>query len=394
MRAGIAMLITGYVLSQFYRAFLPVMAPVLQTDLGATPESLGRASGLWFLAFAAMQIPVGWGLDRLGPRRTAAWLLGFGAGGGAALFAVAAEPWHIQAAMVLMGIGCSPVLMGAFFIIAKSFPPAVFGTFAGAVIGIGSIGNIAGSLPMAWAVENLGWRETMWGLAALTFAVAGMIFALVEDPERAPDHGTQKGSLLTLLAMPALWAILPLMFVNYAPAAGLRGLWAGPYLSDVFGMNTSGIGLVTLAMGIAMIIGNFAYGPLDRVFGTRKWVIFFGNLASGLSVLALWAFPSSGVWAVTMLLASAGLFGASFPLMMAHARAFFPAHLTGRGVSLMNLFGIGGVGLFQFSSGWVFEAAKEAGSDPVTAYRALFLFFGLPVLMGLVVYLFSRDRLD
>ncbi|SMH48037.1 MFS transporter [Maritimibacter sp. HL-12] len=394
MRAGIAMLVAGYVLSQFYRAFLPVMTPVLQADLGATPEALGRASGLWFLAFAAMQVPVGWALDQLGPRRTAAWLLGLGAGGGAVLFALASEPWHIQAAMVLMGIGCSPVLMGAFFIIAKTYSPKVFGTLAGAVIGIGSIGNIAGSLPMAWSVESFGWRETLWGLSVLTLVVAVLILVLLRDPPRAADHGTQKGSMLTLLAMPALWAIFPLMFVNYAPSAGLRGLWAGPYLSDVFGMDAAGIGKVTLAMGIAMIVGNFAYGPLDRIFGTRKWVILVGNFGSAAAVFTLWFWPVSGVWAVTLLLAATGLFGASFPLIMAHARAFFPPHLTGRGVSLMNLFGIGGVGLFQFSSGWVFEAAKVADGDPVAAYRALFLFFGLPVLVGLVVYLFSRDRLD
>ena len=39
-----------------------------------------------------MQIPVGWALDHIGPRRTAAVLLGLGAGGGAVLFALATSP--------------------------------------------------------------------------------------------------------------------------------------------------------------------------------------------------------------------------------------------------------------------------------------------------------------
>jgi predicted MFS family arabinose efflux permease len=269
----------------------------------------------------------------------------------------------------------------------------VFGTLAGAVIGVGSIGNIAGSLPMAWAVQTFGWRETLWALAALTFAVAALILAVVRDPARPEDHASQPGSVVTLLKMPALWAIFPLMAVNYAPSAGLRGLWAGPYLSDVFGLDAGGIGMVTLAMGVAMIIGNFAYGPLDRVFGTRKWVIFWGNLASVAALFALWAMPANGVWTATLLIAAAGLFGASFPLIMAHARSFYPAHLTGRGVTLLNLFGIGGVGTFQFASGWVFEAGQVAG-DPVAGYRTLFLFFAVPALVGTLLYLFSRDRLD
>ena len=67
MRAGIAFLIVAYVLSQFYRAVLAVLAPALAADIGATTEDLARASGLWFAAFALMQLPVGWALDRLGP---------------------------------------------------------------------------------------------------------------------------------------------------------------------------------------------------------------------------------------------------------------------------------------------------------------------------------------
>ncbi len=392
MKAGIVTLVAGYVLSQFYRAFLPVLTPALEAELGATPEGLGRASGLWFLAFAAMQIPVGWALDHLGPRRTTAVLLSV-AGAGAGVFALATVPGHILWAMALMGIGCSAVLMASYFIIAQTFPARMFGTLAGVVIGTGSLGNIASSLPMAWASEAFGWRGTMWGLAGLTLAIAALILVVVRDPAKPDGHAEAKGSLLTLLKIPALWAIFPLMFVNYAPAAGLRGAWTGPYLGDVFGLDAGGIGKVTLAMGFAMILGNFAYGPLDRVFGTRKWVILTGNLASATAVFGLFFFPASGVLTSTLLVAAAGFFGASFPLIMAHARAYFPAHLTGRGVTLINLLGIAGVGLFQFASGWVYEGAAVAG-DPVAGYRAVFLFFAVPVLIGGFVYLFSRDRID
>ncbi len=69
MRAGIAFLVVAYTLSQFYRAFLAVLSPVLEAEIGATTGDLARASGLWFAAFALMQLPVGWALDRLGPRR-------------------------------------------------------------------------------------------------------------------------------------------------------------------------------------------------------------------------------------------------------------------------------------------------------------------------------------
>ncbi|EEW27043.1 major facilitator superfamily MFS_1 [Rhodobacter ferrooxidans] len=310
MRVGIACLVLAYVLSQFYRACLAVLSPVLKADLGATADDLASASGLWFLVFAVMQIPVGWALDRLGPRRTTAVLFAVG-GAGAALFGLAQGPGTVRIAMALIGVGCSPVLMASYYIFARSYSPAVFGTLAGATLGIGSLGNIAGSLPLAWAVEAFGWRETMLALAAITLALAGVIAALVRDPAPLPEG--PRGSVLDILKIPAMWAILPMMVVNYMPAAGLRGLWVGPYYTDVFGADAIGIGRVTLAMGMAMVLGNFAYGPLDRLLGSRKWVVFTGNLLALACLLGLFFWPAAGGWTTMLLLAGVGFFWCHLP---------------------------------------------------------------------------------
>jgi nitrate/nitrite transporter NarK len=214
---------------------------------------------------------------------------------------------------------------------------------------------------------------------------------LIKDP--AKPEGDQKGSLMDLLRIPALWLIFPLMFVGYAPSAGVRGLWVGPYMEDVFGLTVAQIGTVSLIMGVAMVVGSFAYGPLDRFFGTRKWVILIGNLLGALACLAIWAVPESSILTATVLVAALGLFGASFPALVAHGRSFFPPHLVGRGVTLMNLFGIGGVGVMQFASAPFFTALSGTMALPA-AYGALFGVFGLAVLIGCAIYLFSEDRLD
>lgn len=392
MRIGIAALILAYVLSQFYRAFLAVLAPVLAVDLQANAESLAQASGWWFLTFALMQIPVGWSLDKIGPRRTTAVLLSVGAAG-AAVFAAATSPLHITLAMVLIGIGCSSVLMASYYIFARTYAPAVFGTLAGMVIGIGSLGNIGASLPLSWAVDAWGWRGTVWGLAAITLAVALAIYLLVRDPARVESDA--KGSLLDLLKMPALWPILIMMAACYAPAAGIRGLWAGPLYADVFGADAARIGMITLIMGLAMVAGNFAYGPLDRILGTRKWLVFAGNTLMLACLLGLYAQVSSDTWVTVALLAGVGFFGASFPMVMAHGRAFLPPHLTGRGVSLINLFGIGAAGLMQIITGRIHTALSAPETAQASApYAALFLFYAGLVVVGLAVYLFSRDRRD
>ena len=388
MRAGLSLLCLTYVLSQFYRAFLAVLGGVLERDIGAGPEDLATASGLWFLAFALAQLPIGWALDRLGPRRTVSIVLLVGGAGGALLFAAAATAMQINIAMMLIGAGCAPVLVSAYYILARQGNPAQFATMAALLLGIGSIGNLAASWPMAFAVETVGWRAAMILLAALTAAAAVALFFIVRDPE-APEDGA-RGSVLDLLRMRALWPIIPMMFASYAPAAAVRGLWIGPYLSDIFGLTTSQLGQASLVMGIAMICGTLIYGPLDRVFGTHKWVILIGNLLCAASALTLAALAGQSAVVGIALCAAIGLFGGTFPVMIAHARGFFPAHLAGRGVTLMNLFGIGGVGIMQLASGGI-HARVSASFGALISYQVIFAFFAVVTLIGVASYVFSRD---
>ena len=337
-----------------------------------------------------MQLPVGKALDTLGPRRTGGWLFLIGGAGGAALFAVAQGPIYVHAAMALIGIGCSPVLMASFYIFAREFDPARFATLAARMIGIGTIGNLISSYPTAFAVDTIGWRNTMRALAAISATVALGVLLSVRDPAKAEEAG--KGSLLDLLRMPVLWFIIPIMFVNYAPVAAVRGLWIGPYLRDVFDQTTAQIGIATLVMSLAMILGTIAYGPLDRIFGTRKWVVFTGNALTIVALALVIFWIDAGPWTSIILFAAIGALGASFPVIIAHARSVFPPHLTGRGVTLMNLFGIGGVGVMQTISGRIHTAT--AGSDPAAPYIAIFGFFAIALAIGVAIYALSRDATD
>ena len=76
---------------------------------------------------------------------------------------------------------------------------------------------------------------------------------------------------------------------------------------------------------------------------------------------------------------------------MAHARSFFPLHLTGRGVTLMNFFTIGSVGLTQFLLGQVAQVSFDP-VQPAQTYSLLFAIYAAMLAITLVIYLFSADR--
>lgn len=396
---GLLALGLAYFMSQFYRSFLAVLYPSLQKDIlpggaeGAAQEAFATASGAWWAVFALAQFPIGWALDRYGPRRTAGLLLGSAGAGGCVLFSAATDATTLTVAMGFIGLGCAPVLMASYYIFARRFDPARFATYAGVLIGLGTLGNVAASAPMAALDAAIGWRSAGLVLAAAAFAIAAAILVFVKDPPRAEDGGATGfvAGVAALLRIRALWLILPLVLVNYAAAANLRSPWAGSYFADMFSFDRGQIGDATLYMALAMAAATFVYGPLDRVFGTRKGVVLAGNVVVVSLLLAL-ALTSDLTPAAAMLLfALIGAFGHSYPVVMAHGQAFLPPHLVGRGVTFLNFFSIGGAALMNFASARVFEAAATP-EDPTAAYPDLFLFYAVALSAGLLLYAFSRER--
>ena len=384
MYVGIAILCIAYILSQFFRSFLAVLSSVLANDIGAQPDDLAYALGLLFFVFAVMQIPVGWGLDRLGPRIVSSVLLLIGGGGGAFLFASAQNPGHINLSMALLGVGCSPILMASYYIFARNYSPKIFATLAATFLGIGSLGTLIGASPLTYFVGILGWRDAVEIIAIFTIFISLFLLFTVKNPDIKYESTVSSGGFWSILKSKDILLIAPIAIICYAPVAGLRGIWLGPYFEKKFEASIDEIGTIGLIMSLGMIFGTFFYGPLDRIFKTRKWIVLIGNFICLLSVAALSFLPEVSYNFAIISFALIGFFGMSFPVVVAHGRSFVPMELSGRGVTLMNLFAIGGVGVLQALSGLVFERTGDFG--------AVFSVYFILILIGLVVYFWSKDN--
>ena len=67
--------VAGYYIAYLFRTINAVMAAPLATELGLGADDLGLLTSVYFLTFAAAQIPIGMLLDRYGPRRVQSVLL-------------------------------------------------------------------------------------------------------------------------------------------------------------------------------------------------------------------------------------------------------------------------------------------------------------------------------
>jgi MFS family permease len=146
------------ILSLFYRGSNAVIAPNLIQDLNLDAEALGILVGASFYSFALLQIPMGPMLDRIGPRLIISAFSLVGASG-AFLFALGQSFVLALLGRILLGMGMACVLMGALKVFILTFPIEKFATLSGAIISIGTLGNILAASPLAYLTKALGWRS-------------------------------------------------------------------------------------------------------------------------------------------------------------------------------------------------------------------------------------------
>lgn len=388
-------LILAYILSIFYRSFLSVIATPLMADLRIGPAELGAMSSAWFITFAVMQFPVGWALDRIGPRITVTACMAVGAVG-AVLFAQAPSAGLATLAMSLLGVGFSPVFMAALYLFARSGPPGSFAGLASLFIGLGSLGNLLGAAPLSRAADSFGWRPTMLGVATLFIVALALAALLLRDPPPAEtgasrDDGVIAG-LSAIIRIRALWLLAPLTFFGYAILVTTRGLWVAPFLEQVNGLDRAMQGNGAFAMAVAMTAGAFVFAYAEKRLGGPKPTVLWSTLltASLFGALAL-SGHLGGLWAIA-LFSAIGVAGFSYAILMAHARQFFPENLIGRGMTTMNFLFIAGASAVQIGSGRFIAAEREAGLAPATVFANLHWAFAALLAVSVVIYVLAPAK--
>jgi predicted MFS family arabinose efflux permease len=375
-----------------------VIAPELMVDLRLNSAALGTLSAAWFIAFALMQLPIGLALDRFGPRRTVAVLMGF-AVLGALLFARAESLATAIAGQLMIGIGCAPVFVGTMVAVARWFPPERFATLTSIVLACASAGTLMSSRPFAMAAEWLGWRGAMTATAGATLVSLLLVAMLSRGPRAVSETAENPESLGDLVrglreicGIRALWPILPIAFTAYAAFITLRGLWAGPYLADVFALSPVARGDVLLFMSLALPAGTLVHAWAERRWRSRRRPVLAGTTVAIACLIVLISLGDRSLWlsAAALTLFVAG--GATYVLIMTQGRQFLPDRQVGRGIALLNFANFLGAAILQQASGLVAQAAGDFGQPASAVYGWVFAFLAICLAISASVYWFSRDE--
>ncbi len=378
--------------AQFHRAAGGVLATTVGPELGLGAAVLGVALGAMFIASMTMQIPAGILFDRYGARRITPILL-ISTGLGALWFSQATTFPDLILSRLILGASSGVTGAASFVLFARWFPKDRFSTVMGLMVAIGGVGGLSGTYPLALLSEIFGWRTVMGYTGVLSFGLAAFCIAAIKD--KPADYGADdrpaslKDTLAgyrEIFAMPRFYPILIMGTVTFAPITTIIGLWGGPYLADVHGLDTTSAGLVLFAMFAITIGGALAFGPLDRVLGGYRPVVIGGAVISSaaLGLLALFpAMPLAGAVACLVVMVLAQHY---YITLSAQNRALFPAHLVGRASTLLLVFQVGGISAMQAGFGAALTLAAGQNSIAPADYGYGFAFMAFGVFAAMLVY--------
>ena len=338
--------ISVYILAVFHRTSLGVAGLVAAERFHISSAQLATFTMVQLFVYAAMQIPVGAMLDRVGAKKllVAGVLL---MTGGQFAFAFAGTFGAGVAARVFVGMGDAMIFISLMQLVALWFPPARTAMITQLTGLLGQVGAIAAAAPLSAALHSLGWTRS-FATAASVGVLLGIVLIVVVRDSPYEDHHRDE------LKMAAVGRALKLAWAEPGTRLGLWShfsaqfgatvfalLWGFPFLVAGQGLTPGMASNLLIVMTVTAIVTS----PLIGVFVTR-WPYSRSTLILWIvaSIMAIWAvvllWPGRApLWLLVVLVVVTAVGGPGSMVGFDLARTFNPPTRMGSAIGIVNVGG-------------------------------------------------------
>jgi MFS family permease len=335
-----------YVLAVFHRTSLGVAGLAAAQRFHLSAAELATFTTVQLFVYAAMQIPVGAILDRVGAKKllvTGVLLMT----GGQFAFAFASTFGAGLAARVFVGMGDAMMFISLVQLVALWFPPARTAMVTQLTGVLGQVGAIVATAPLSAALQSLGWTRT-FAMAASVGVLLGIVMIVVVRDSPYEDHHRDE------LKMRAVGRALKLAWAEPGTRLGLWSHFSAQFGATVFALLwgfpflVSGQGLTPGAASgllIVMTLTTIVTSPLVGGFVTR-WPYHRSTLILWIvaSIMAVWAvvllWPGRApLWLLVLLVVVLAVGGPGSMVGFDLARTFNPPTRLGSATGIVNVGG-------------------------------------------------------
>ena len=380
----------GYFLSCLLRAITATLSPVLTSEFNLLAADLGLLAGGYFLGFACMQIPLGYLLDKFGPKKIVSSFLLI-ALIGTASFALAQSFSGLLISRILIGVGVSACLMAPLTGYRIWYAENQQQRANSWMLMIASLGFLSSTLPVQLLLPSFGWRWIFGGIAILILISIFLMLAFIpkwnhHKEDELEEKSSKSGSLADVWKNRFFISVIPMGLFNYGGLMAIQTLWAGPWMIRVSGYTPLESATGLFWINVTMLVSFFLWGyflPKITSIGFSAIRILKLGLPVGFIVMLTIIIlgPKAGAFHITMFILSSIFLSVTQPAV----GLSFSGYSAGKALTSFNLLIFAGTFVMQWLMGFVIDIVKSLGHSEIFAFKLSFLVF---LILSVISYIF------
>ncbi len=382
----------GYFISALLRAITATLSPLLTSEFNLNAGDLGLLAGGYFLGFATMQIPLGYLLDRHGPKKIVSSFLLIAIIGTVA-FAMAQSFSGLLISRILIGVGVSACLMGPLTGYRIWFADEYQQRANAWMLMVLSMGFVFSTLPVQLLLPVIGWRWIFGLIAILIFLVIilTLLFIPTWNTEVKNIQENNVGSLSDVWKSKFFRSTIPLGLFNYGGMVAIQTLWAGPWMVRVADYaplkSATGLFWINTTMLVAFFIFGYILPKITKIGFESVRLIKLGLPISYLSLLIIIILgENAGAIHFTIYLLTSIVLTLTQPAVALS----FPTNLAGKSLTSFNLLIFVGTFLMQWGIGLVIDLCQFFGKGEIQSFQISFFVYLVICVFSYLYFLLNN----
>jgi len=383
----------GYFISALLRAITATLSPLLTLEFNLTAGNLGLLAGGYFLGFACMQIPLGYLLDRHGPKKIVSSFLLIAIIGTSA-FALAQSFSGLLISRILIGVGVSACLMGPLTGYRIWFADEYQQRANAWMLMVLSMGFVFSTLPVQILLPIIGWRW-IFGLVVILILIVILLTLLFIPKWKTENNNQEKnaGSLSDVWKNNFFRSTIPLGLFNYGGIVAVQTLWAGPWMVRVAGYtpleSATGLFWINATMLFAFFVFGYILPKITKLGIESIKLIKLGLPISYLSLLVIIILgENAGALHFTIYILTSIFLTLTQPAVALS----FPTSLAGKSLTSFNLLIFVGTFIMQWGIGLIIDFCKFLGKEEVQSFKISFTVYLIICILSYLYFLMKNKN--
>lgn len=274
-----------YAYQYILRVMPNIMLGDIMTRFDIDAAAFGQFSGMYYIGYSLMHLPIGIMLDRFGPRKIMTGCI--------LLTVIGLMPLLLSDYWVypllgrgLIGIGSSAAILGMFKIIRMTFAEKHFTRMLSFSVTIGLIGAIYGGGPVSYMTQEMGYQTVIKIFVGMGIILALLTYLIVPEMQKISQSGLAANIKMVLRNKKVL---LTCIFAGFmvGPLEGFADVWGAAFLKQNYALDpVTAAGLPSLIF-IGMCFGAPALSLIAEKTQNYLAVIVGAGLVMALSFILL-----------------------------------------------------------------------------------------------------------